>query len=60
MFAYADMGMYNMNRCSRTGCTPPPATFYLAEVGPQYAGKTLVIDLWDPGDVQAGDATHEP
>jgi hypothetical protein len=56
VYAYADMGMYNINRCSGAGCTPPPATFYLAEVGPLYAGKTLVISLWDPGDEQDGDA----
>ena len=39
---------------------PPPATFYLAEVGPQFAGRTLVVDLWDPGDVAGGTATIFP
>src|SRR3546814_13916860 len=35
------------------------ATFYLAEGGPQYAGKTLVMELWDAGDAE-GDATIYP
>src|SRR3546814_7518581 len=35
------------------------ATFYLAEVGPQYAGKTLVMELWNAGDAE-GDATIYP
>jgi hypothetical protein len=60
LYAYENMGMQNNNRCSPSPCTPPPATFYLAEVGPQYAGKTLVIDLWDPGDVSSGDASMFP
>ncbi len=60
LYAFADMGMYNNNTCSGSGCTPPPATFYLAEVGPQYAGRTLVVDLWDPGDVTEGDAAMFP
>ena len=60
LYAYANMGMYNNNTCSPTPCTPPPATFYLAEVGPQYAGRTLVVDLWDPGDVSSGNASMYP
>ncbi len=60
LYAYANMGMYNNNACSPTPCTPPPATFYLAEVGPQYAGQTLVVDLWDPGDVLNGNASMYP
>jgi hypothetical protein len=60
LYAYADMGMYNNNTCTGAGCTPPPATFYLAEVGPQYAGRTLVVDLWDPGDVSSGNASMFP
>lgn len=59
LYAYANMGMQNNNTCSPTPCTPPPATFYLAEVGPQYAGKTLVVDLWDPGDA-TGNASLFP
>ena len=37
--------------------TPTPgstAKFYLAEIGQQYAGHTLQIDLYDPGDGTAG------
>jgi hypothetical protein len=60
LYAYANMGMYNNNTCSGSGCTPPPATFYLAEVGPQFAGRTLVVDLWDPGDVSSGNASMFP
>ncbi len=59
VYAYASMGMQNNNTCSPSPCAPPPATFYLAEVGPQYAGKTLVIDLWDPGDA-TGNASVFP
>jgi hypothetical protein len=60
LYAYENMGMQNNNRCEGAGCTPPPATFYLAEVGPQFAGKTLVLDLWDAGDVSSGDASMFP
>lgn len=59
LFAYSSMGMQNNNTCSGSGCTPPPATFYLAEVGPQYAGKSLIIELWDPGDA-TGNASLFP
>jgi hypothetical protein len=31
-------------------------SFFLAQVGPEHAGKTMQIELFDPGDV-AGDAT---
>ncbi len=37
--------------------TPAPgstASFYLANIGSQYAGHTLVVDLYDPGDGTAG------
>jgi Flp pilus assembly protein TadG len=54
LFALSNMGMQNNNSCSPTPCTPPPATFYLAEVGPQYAGRVLVMELWDAGDVSSG------
>lgn len=29
------------------------ATIYLAEVGPQHAGSTLVVEMWDPADSTA-------
>ncbi len=47
--AFNDMSMYNNINGSN-------AEFYLANVTPQYAGKTLAIDLWDPGDSN-GDVT---
>ena len=59
LYAYASMAMQNNNFCggsSGIACPPPPATFYLAEVGPQFAGRTLVMELWDPGDVSGGTA----
>jgi hypothetical protein len=59
LYAYANMSMQNNNLCEGGGCVPPPATFYLAEVGPQYAGRTLVMELWDSGDV-SGSASMFP
>jgi hypothetical protein len=35
------------------------ATFYIAEVAPQYAGKTLVLEMFDPGE-SSGDAWVYP
>ncbi|MGD8486092.1 MAG: pilus assembly protein TadG-related protein [Chloroflexota bacterium] len=29
-----------------------PATFYLAQIDAEHAGKTMVINLWDPGDTR--------
>ncbi|MEY2570915.1 MAG: hypothetical protein QOE63_1265, partial [Acidimicrobiaceae bacterium] len=48
--AYSDMGMFNNGS----------GTFYLTEVGPEFAGKVLAVDLWDPGDVSTGTATIYP
>jgi hypothetical protein len=50
LYAQGDMGMFNNGS----------GTFYLAEVGPSFAGKVLAIDLWDPGDVASGTATIYP
>jgi hypothetical protein len=50
LYAHSDMGMFNNGS----------GTFYLAEVGPHFAGKVLAIDLWDPGDVASGTATIYP
>jgi hypothetical protein len=50
LYAHSDMGMFNNGS----------GTFYLAEVGPHFAGKVLAIDLWDPGDVLSGTATIYP
>ena len=52
--AYADMAM----RTQKDG--PGNASFYLAEVGPQHAGKTLVVQLYDAGDFTGGVATVRP
>lgn len=57
LYAYQDMGMFTNFTSSGSG--PQSATFYLAEVGPQYAGKTLVVELWDPGD-SSGQSTIFP
>src|SRR3546814_918298 len=53
LYAYGSMAMYNNITAGEA------ATFYLAEVGPQYAGKTLVMELWDAGDAE-GDANIYP
>jgi hypothetical protein len=50
LYAYSDMGTFNNGS----------GTFYLAEVGPEFAGKVLAVDLWDPGDVSSGTATIYP
>jgi hypothetical protein len=50
LYAYSDMGMFNNGS----------GTFYLAEVGPDFAGKVLAVDLWDAGDVSTGTATIYP
>ena len=50
LYAYSDMGMFNNGS----------GTFYLAEVGPEFAGKVLAVDLWDSGDVSGGTATLYP
>ena len=47
--AYGDMAIYNNTPVGNS-------QFYLARVGPEFQGKTLDIDLWDPGDA-AGNAT---
>jgi Flp pilus assembly protein TadG len=47
--AYGDMAIYNNTPAGNS-------QFYLARVGPEFAGKTLDVDLWDPGDA-AGTAT---
>jgi hypothetical protein len=44
LFGLRDISIYN-------NYTGGNATFYLAELKPYYAGKTLVIELYDPGEV---------
>lgn len=46
--AYGDFSMYNNIDAGN-------ANFYLAEVVPEHRGKTLVLDMFDPGEV-SGDA----
>jgi hypothetical protein len=58
IYAYGDMGMSNQNVCPSGTCD---GTFYLAKVGPQFAGKTLVIEMFDAGDsTGAGVSTVYP
>ena len=47
----------NQNRCRLAGVHAAAGTFYLAKVGPQYAGKTLVIELYDAGRRRPAPAT---
>lgn len=53
--AYGDMSMYN-NIGSGTAGLPVKSEFYLAEVAPEHKGKTLELNLYDPGEV-SGDGT---
>jgi len=46
LYAYNKMVMYN-------NVSSGAATFYVAEVSPEYAGKTLVLELYDPGESSA-------
>lgn len=52
LYAYNKMVMYN-------NVSSGAATFYVAEVSPEYAGKTLVLELYDPGE-SSGDAWLYP
>lgn len=52
LFAYKKMVMYN-------NVSGGAATFYVAEVRPEYAGKVLVLELYDPGE-SSGDAWLYP
>lgn len=45
---YGDMEMYNGIPAGT------PTQFFIANVLPEYAGRTLVIELWDPGDMSGG------
>ena len=58
IYAYADMSINNQNICASGTCD---GTFYLAKVGPQFAGRTLVIEMYDAGDsTGAGTSTVYP
>lgn len=52
LYAYNRMVMYN-------NVSGGAATFYVAEVSSEYAGKTLVLELYDPGE-SSGDAWLYP
>jgi hypothetical protein len=45
--ALGDMAIFN-------NLTGVPTSFFLAKVEQAYAGRTLVVELYDPGDAQAG------
>ena len=49
IYAYGRMGMNNQNQCAVLRHLG--GTFYLAKIDPQYAGKTLVIEMYDAGDM---------
>jgi hypothetical protein len=58
IYAYRDMVINNNNQCSSGTCN---GTFYLAKVDPVYAGRTLVVELYDAGDsTGAGVSTVYP
>ena len=50
LFAVGDMLIRGARNASQT-------EFYLARVEQQYAGKSLIIELWDVGDVSGGAGT---
>jgi hypothetical protein len=49
-------GYQSLSVWNYLGTTPVTGTaaFYLASIGPQYAGHTLQLDLYDPGDGSGG------
>lgn len=57
VYAYGTMGMRNNIQAPAVGVAT--AQFYLAEVGEQYAGRTLVVELFDAGDA-TGNAYLRP
>ena len=46
VYAIGDFSLYSEQSAGT-------AEFYLARVGPEHAGKTLVLNLWDVGDAQS-------
>ena len=51
LFGYGDLSLFNNLQLQVGNLT---ATFYLAQVGAQYAGKQLTVSLFDPGDGASG------
>lgn len=54
--AYGDMSMYN-NIAAGSGGSSAISEFYLAKIAPEHKGKTLELNLYDPGEVSGGDGT---
>lgn len=50
----AQPSLYAVQDLSIWTPTPGTAKFYLANIGQQYAGHTLVVDMYDPGDGGSG------
>ena len=53
MYAIDKMSMWSPEPAQAGFST---ARFYLASIGQQYAGHTLVVDLFDPGDGTSGNS----
>ncbi|HVV36922.1 MAG TPA: pilus assembly protein TadG-related protein [Acidimicrobiales bacterium] len=51
LYGYGDLSLFNNLQGQSGNLT---ATFYLARIDPQYAGKTLSVSLYDPGDGASG------
>ena len=54
---YGDMSIYN-NISAGTSTTDVSASFYLAEVDPVNKGKTLRVNMYDPGEVSKTGSTR--
>lgn len=52
--------LYNITNMSIWTNTPgSTARFYLAEIGPEHAGKKVILDAFDPGDGASGTYTMQ-
>jgi len=51
LFGYGDLSLFNNLQGQFGNLT---ANFYLAQIGQQYAGKSLTVSLFDPGDGASG------
>ena len=51
LYGYQDLSLFNNLQGQSGNLT---ASFYLARIDPQYAGKTLSVSLFDPGDGASG------
>jgi hypothetical protein len=50
VYALNDMSIYSPSANAPTESGNTISRFYLANIGAEHAGKTLVVDLFDPGD----------